>query len=344
MKTIIVDSGRSLVKPLCRELNKDLVFPAAVAPGHTLSTDVQANSPLDLHLVVHHRPEDPALELSREVFVGEFAIRQKGAMAVTDRSRDKANPTNRILLAAAMSLFTNPFEEVHLVTNCPVRDWARQKDSLARILKGTYRVQHLRGMFARPRPTVKEFKVVECTILPEGPAALYGYVYDRFGRERHPEVAAGITAVLDIGDQTCNVTVLEDMDYRDEECFTLDLGLHHAHAKLLRWLEERCEGCNLTLPKLGRLLAKGETTYTQGGRVYFLKTERDRRYEELADAIWNELQARFSGTPDHVLLVGGGALALGEFLRARIRGSKVVWDAENSLWLTALGMDVMMKL
>ena len=119
MKTVVVDSGRSMVKPLCGEPNKSLAFPAVVAPGHTLSTDVQANSPIDMHLIVSHQAEDPAMSLTQEVFVGDFAIRQKGATAITDRSRDKGNNVNRILLTAAMSFFANPFEEIHLVTNCP---------------------------------------------------------------------------------------------------------------------------------------------------------------------------------------------------------------------------------
>jgi len=59
------------------------------------------------------------MNLTQEVFVGDFAIRQKGATAITDRSRDKGNNVNRILLTAAMSFFANPFEEIHLVTNCP---------------------------------------------------------------------------------------------------------------------------------------------------------------------------------------------------------------------------------
>ena len=284
------------------------------------------------------------MNLTQEVFVGDFAIRQKGATAITDRSRDKGNNVNRILLTAAMSFFANPFEEIHLVTNCPVRDWAKQRGPLSKTLKGQYRVQHLRGMFSWPTPTTKQFTVTECTVLPEGPAALYGYVYDQQCRERHPEVANGLTAVLDIGDQTCNVTVLEDMDYRDEECFTLDIGLHHANARLLRWLEEQCEGCNLTLPKLTRLLAQGKDTYTQGSQIFPLGRERDKRYEELAGAIWSDLQARLTGTPDHLLLVGGGALALVSFLQAMIKRSKIVWDAEDSLWLTAFGMNVMMAL
>jgi len=42
--------------------------------------------------------------------------------------------------------------------------------------------------------------------------------------------------------------------------------------------------------------------------------------------------------------LGGGALALVGFLQAMNKRSKVVWDTEDSLWLTAFGMNVMMAL
>ena len=55
------------------------------------------------------------------------------------------------------------------------------------------------------------------------------------------------------------------------------------------------------------------------------------------------MQARLTGTPDHILLAGGGAMALERFLRARIGRSKVLCDPESGTWLTALGMAVMME-
>lgn len=330
-KTVIIDSGRSGVKVLYPQDETQLHFPAVVAPGHEFQMPVQENDPLKaLHVVISDLGE---------FFVGDLAVRQNRA-ATQARDRDKSNQNNRVLIVTAASLFANEGDELRVVTNCPARDWAKQKAALAAALNGTYRVQHKRGFLAGVQHGFR----IDAKVLPEGAAAFFGTLYDwRTLRAVRPELAEGTTLVADIGDTTCNYVWMRNQDYVDELCGTVDLGLHRANAQILTRLQVECDGAEVTLPEIEEILQREEPVYQHGRNSVHLGAWRAEAYAALAGKIASELQARLTGTPNHVLLVGGGGVALARYLRSRFDQSEA-FCPNDAAWLNAYGMAVMIGL
>jgi hypothetical protein len=327
----VVDSGRSGVKVLYPQDETKFLFPAVIAQGHEFSMPVAENDPLKaLHVVIANLGE---------FFVGEMAVRQNRA-ATQVRDRDKSNLNNVVSIITAASLFANEGDTMQVVTNCPARDWAKQKAALAARLTGSYRVQHKRGFLAG----VQHGFQVEAKVLPEGAAAFFGALYDwRNLQAVRPKLADGVTLVVDVGDTTANYVTMQDQDYQDEMCGTVDFGLHRANAQILTRLQAECDGAEVSLPELDAILQKPEPIYRHGRKEINLSAWRSESYSALAKRIASELQARLSGVPNHVLLVGGGGVALTEYLRDRFAASEVLCPLDAA-WLNAYGMAVMMGL
>lgn len=341
-KTVIIDSGRSKVKVLCGE-DKPLAFPAVIAPGRDFNMPVKANDPLGaLHLVISGGPKGFP---SGEYFIGDLAVNQARAAATQKRDRDKGNENNLILILAAAAIHANQGEDLRLVANLPARDWAKQRDLLATKLKGRYRVEHRRGFL---RGTIHDFNVAEVIVLPEGAAAYFGAGWGcRYGKPfvRNEALLRGTCRAIDVGDTTVNIITMRDQDYIDAECLTRDLGLHLANGQILTWAQNEFEGLELTLPELEGILRQEQPIYWHGTTKIDFTGQRAKAYSALAARIASEMQAALPGVTHHVLLAGGGCIALAEQLRAVFAGkSNVVYNAEEAQWLNVLGMQVMVGL
>jgi hypothetical protein len=330
MKRICVDSGRSKIKMLYERWDPSLLFPAVMAPGHKIGMELHGKEMLStLHVKIDEH----------EIFVGDFAVTQKPRSLIADRSGDKGSQVNRLFLSTAMGILADNMETIHLVTNTPAGQWALAHRDLEERYCGNYTINFLNGPLSKVK---KSFTVQECTFVPEGAAAAFGFIYDPSGKMEHAELSEGKLLVIDIGDTTTNVVTMEDMEYIDEECFTLNLGMHSAHSRILSLIEKEYEDCNLTLPKLEKLL-QTSAVYKHGVKNIQLQPVKERQYSELAESILYQLTARRKGTPDNVLLAGGGGAALCDSIKVKFPHSNVWMDPEKSAWLNVLGMEAMVQ-
>jgi len=346
-KTVIVDGGRSLIKTLhCRDR---LAFPAVIAPGREFQMPVKENDPLRaMHVTIKGGPEGFP---EGEYFVGELAIQQARGEATQKRDRQKINKNNLVLSIAAASLYAFNGAEIRLVANLPARDWRSQKDALAVSLTGRYTVQHHRGFLSG---MVHNFSVGPVIVLPEGAAAYFGAIWrmdwvDGIGKGtpevRNAVLGQGTCRVIDVGDTTVNVVTMRDQEYIDNECFTRDLGLHRANSEILAWARNKYEGLELSLPELEDILRQADPAYMHGTTKIDFAAKKDERYALLAGQIAADMQAQLHTVTHHVLLSGGGCVALADYLTAVFsRQSNVVYDVWEAQWLNALGMQVMVGL
>src|SRR5690606_27806316 len=116
-RIISVDSGRQFVKALSGGKRK--LFQSVVAPA-----------PERFNLEIKDNPEDFVINQQGEGnLIGGLALRQSTS-AIQERSTDKSNRQNILLVLTACSLFAEPGEKITLLTNCPARDWRTQRERL----------------------------------------------------------------------------------------------------------------------------------------------------------------------------------------------------------------------
>jgi hypothetical protein len=333
IQVIVVDSGRFGVK--AEEIKTSGVtvrefFPAVVAPAHDFKLNV--NTDISDHYWIRSS--------NQEYFIGKFALAQSKNVLL-DRTRDKGNLQNHLLVLNAVSLFAEPNAKVVLLTNCPARDWSSQVKKLSDTFKGAYSITHKAGK--RKGMTVN-FEIVQVHPLPEGCGAFYGFTFDNDLKVREPEFHDGGCLVLEIGDETVNYITMRDGDYIDDDCGSLDLGLRVPHSAVQKWLEGL--GKEITLVELSQSIVSGKPIYI-GDRLVDIQGQLRTQYQNLADTVFIKMQERIRLSDiRNVLLAGGGANALYQCLKEKFFGlSRVTCLPDNEgQWLNARGFRIMYEL
>jgi plasmid segregation protein ParM len=325
---ITVDSGRHGVKAICN--GQRLFFPAVVSPAHDFNLDVDLDNPNYYHVTYE----------GKEYFIGDLAIKQS-EFGMQDRTRDKSNINNRLLIINAISMFAEQNETVTLLTNVPARDWKSQKGKIEESLRGAYRIQHKAGS---RKGIYNWFGVDQVFALPEGAGAFFGYVFDdnlQVIRDREGYLE-GMSLVLEIGDETINYIVMEDGEYIDNLCGSLDLGLHIAHAEVQKWLEG--SGVEITQAKLTNYILNDKKAYS-GNKEFNVKVKAYEEYAKLARRVYGQLSGKLSFNKFRkVLLAGGGCFELyGEFKNLLPFAPDCPVEGEGQ-WLNAKGFGIMYKM
>ena len=325
---IVVDSGRQFVKAICGQTLR--LIPSVVAPAREFLMDLNLSDP-KYHWVIIN---------GNECFVGDLALDQ-AKDAAQERDPDKSNRNNHILIVTACASFIrHSGEQVTLLTNCPARDWKRQRDQIRQAFIGNYWVTKKAGPNCGEKV---EFDIVDVKVLPEGAMAYFGYIYNSiFLNQRHPEFLKANVLVMEIGDQTINYISMMRGAYRDDDCGSLDLGLYNAHADVQKWLE--AQGVEITQSELSRIIIGREDIYRGKIRIDYRSALRE-IYAGLVTKILNQLQSRLKfGNYQYLLLAGGGAGPLQGELQQRLGDLLDIHCPEDSQWLNACGAKVMYEL
>jgi len=326
---ITVDSGRHGVKTICN--GERLFFPAVTAPGHDFKMDIDTAKPGYYYINY----------LGNDYFIGDLAIKQS-EYGMEDRTRDKANSNNKLLILNAVSMFADVNDHVTLLTNVPARDWMAQKDRIAESLRGVYRIHHKAGI---RQGMMVQFTIDKVFALPEGAGAFYGYVFDDGSLEVNPgreDYLDGQVLVLEIGDETVNYIVMEDGEYVDNSCGSLDLGLRIAHAEILRWLEDN--GIETNNAKLVHHIRNNKNFYC-GSREYNVRIKAYEEYDKLATIVYSRLNSRIRFNQfRRILLAGGGCFELYGGLKKLLPYAPDCPLDGDGQWLNARGFEIMYKM
>jgi len=304
---IVVDSGRSFVKSL--SVSKEKTFQPKIY--QSAMAELPGN---DFNLTIKSYPDDIWVKYENQnILLGGLAVRQRPDSAIQDRNPDKTNRQNKIQIVTACSLHTGKTDEVTLLTNCPARDWKKQKAIIENYFRGYHKIEHRAGDMAGK---TTEFFIERCHALPEGEIAYYGYCYDTNLKEKHTEVLSANTLVLDIGDETINyISMNPGGEPYDAGSGSLNLGMHAAFSELQNWLEQN--GVETTQAALlDKIIVSAPIM--RGNRALEYREELGECYKRLELEIYNQLNSRLKFSKYQYLIVcGGGSVPLKNLLRNR---------------------------
>ncbi len=326
-KVLSVDAGRQFVKVVSD--GKKKIFQS-----------VMAEAPEKFNLEIKDNADDLFINHGGQNYlIGDLALRQSTS-ATQDRSANKGNKQNIILTIVACSLFVDPGEKITLLTNCPARDWGRQRDKIKGMLEGYHRIDHKAG---KHKGRAIDFTIKQAHVFPEGEAAYWGYIYDRFLNVEQPDLLKANVLVLDIGDQTCNyISMNPGGEPFDALSGSLDLGIFRAYAGLQGELESL--GLEANQGEIADALINGRNLHI-GQHPVYVSTEIQPFYKRLAGDIYNRLHSRLNFTRyQFILLTGGGGQVLARYLKDQLGAICEVRSSPKGQWLNALGAEVIYNL
>lgn len=297
-----LDVGYGYVKAIC-ESGKSVCFPSLVAPAEFIRfrADVGPQAAVN-GLTLHDTSEG-------ELFVGELAARQGRPGAVrSPRDRDRvADPivTHLANAAFAQLLPETIHARVRVVTGLPV-DYYRDAHQLVEHLRG----QHVIKLDWRSQV----IEVEEVRVVPQPFGALLSMLLDDQGKLKveSSHLAQERVGVLDVGTHTTDLLLVDGLEYIEAGSGSLEVGVSTVLEMLRKVLldEYRISYASHELEaaiRRGWLMIEGHKTSLNGLASEHLSVIAQ-SIEAHTRTLWN------IGTLSAVVLAGGGALALREWL------------------------------
>lgn len=302
MQTVAIDLGFGWLKAAGPD--RQVRIPAVTGPSRQLFDAPPDADPLD-HLV--------HLEEGVSTFVGSLVIRQSETALHTLRPDRATAPGARVLFRAGLALVADS-GPARVVTGLPVAWYWKQKADMERLAAGRHEIE-LRAGRELIRRTIS---VAAERVVPQPYGAAMAWLLDDDGDIVRRREAAGTIGVVDIGFNTLDLLYLDKLEIIQRYSSTRLSGMHVA----LNALTDA--GATEPLYQLDHVAARHYPQAWRQARAH------------LAAQIAAEVETCWPVWPDVVLLSGGGAAALEEFLhlpRAQVVGDPATANVRGYLRL-----------
>jgi hypothetical protein len=315
--TIGLDPGYGMTKAVA-DNGRQVCFESRVAPAEFIRFQADIGAPVRTNGLTLHDPEEGPL------FVGELASKQ-GRPGAIRSPRDRNRVTDPIvthLADAAFAMLLPGAERVRarVVTGLPV-SYYRDAFQLSQHLLGTHRIL-LEG-----RSLTVEVEVEDVLVVPQPFGALLSLILDERGRLRAStvELVEGRVGVLDVGQHTTDMILVEGLEYIEARSSSIEVGVSTAIEMMRKVLLDdyrvSYEAHEIEIGlRRGWLVIDGQKHPLNG-----LASERldpiARSIEAQARTLWN------ISTLTALVLAGGGSLALKPWLAPRFQQAIYAPDA-----------------
>jgi len=303
MALTAVDVGYNAVKALS-DNGRRCVFPSVVGtpPRQTFSIEAAKRAKMTI-----------MLEDGQSWPVGETALRQS---AYTSGRRDPGwvvSEAWEVLLCAAFSELHQASVSTHVVTGLPLEDWEAWSEKLRGRLIGPHR-------FKRNGGSWQTVMVEDAMVITQAYGALLDQAMSETGRILNNAFSTGMVAVVDLGGNTLNLLVADKLEEIGQWTQGDGLGLLKALDAVARDIHATYPGIRPKAREVAQWLAVG--TFETGNKVIDIMPFAKPHLDPLAEMVVNRLSEAWSepGRFSAVLLTGGGSLALGQTLKAKMQG------------------------
>ena len=307
-----LDVGYSAVKAISG--NRRVTFPSVVG------------TPDEAQFSLSNNQDTIMLEEPANVLIGAGAVLQSRHLKRReDRGWIESDEWYQLFLAAVTELTTVGVDLV-LVTGLPVAFYG-DKENVQDKLAG----MHLVKRQGRNRQTLT---VRECRVVPQPFGALLALALNGQGQVVDNELASGTVGVIDVGGKTTNLLSAHKFSSIGRETSSVSVGAWGVARAVREHLANVCPDLELRDHRLMDAITARQVKYF--GEPVDLGQVVDDALEPMAEQVIAEATQLWNGAAslDQVLITGGGALLLGDHLRAHFRHARVV---EDPIWANAVG-------
>jgi plasmid segregation protein ParM len=274
----------------------------------------------------------------KSYFVGDLAEQQSSVISFTlDQERMISDFMKLFVLTVAgvMSDSSLPSEApLRIVSGLPVSFFRQYHDRFRDALKGRQTVTFHNPDGSRK---VKQFSIEEVALLPQPMGSILNTVMAPDGTIADRDFARSKIGVVDIGFRTTDYTIIDRMRYVERSSRTLDTGIAKAFGIIANKLRENA-GVNVELYRLYNAVDAGSIKVR--GQGFNIGKIRDQVYGQLAGSVVGDMDRLWANDwdVDHILLTGGGAMALAPHIQPLISGSiRPSKDGDDSRFNNVMG-------
>lgn len=307
-----IDGGYSAFKTLSGD--KTIHLPSVV--GTVDKARFSMNGQHDIILSVND---------SAQMMVGEAAIRQS---RFTARREDRGwieSPEYLSLVGASLTELTNASRvDLNIVTGLPVAFYERDKEALRDLYKGEHRV-------LRDGRTTQVFRVQECRVIPQPFGTVFSEAINAKGVLQSNVYSTGNIGIIDIGGKTTNLLSVSRLEEISNNTASVNRGAWDIVRAFRNFAETAYPGLEeLKDHEIISVIVSKKRNYF--GQKLDLTDTIDAIVSPLANDILSEAGNLWSNGAllDAILITGGGALLMGDYITSQYKHSAIVDDPVNA--------------
>lgn len=213
------------------------------------------------------------------------------------------------LFLAALSELTPGNPDVTVVAGLPVAFFAGDKDTVRERLLGPH-------TFRREGRARQSITVTQAIIVPEPFGTLFDNLWDESGRVANIEIATGNVAIIDIGGKTTNLLSVSRIKEIGRATASVNIGAWDVVRTVREWLETHAPKLDLRDHEIIQAVIARQIKYY--GKPVDLRDIIAATTQRLAGQVIAQAGQLWNGAAglDAILITGGGALLLGEHVKA----------------------------
>jgi plasmid segregation protein ParM len=266
-----------------------------------------------------------------DYFVSDLAIDQSDTTYHSLKDDRFNGEATEVLVKTALALgFQGDHVTTNVVSGLPVSHYANYKDNISKLFLNKI---HNFEVHDHGRLIKGSVKVEGGKFIPQPFGALLDKVLDKDGGIADKALAGKTVAVIDPGFGTTDVYVADALAPVERLTFSTKTAMNHSYGLIANKIEEQFDVL-LPLHQIEKIVRKGE--FRKSGKVYPMQQIVQWAYKATAQQLVAEVTNKWKTIHeiDHILLAGGGGLALSKFILPEFSNIELL---ENSQWSVVNG-------
>jgi plasmid segregation protein ParM len=267
-------------------------------------------------------------------FVSDLAIDQSDSIFHSLKDDRFNNDATDVLVKTVFGLgFGNDHVESVIVSGLPVSHYATYKSDIANLFLGPGTKIHNFEIRENNKLIRGSVKLVDGKFIPQPFGAQLDRILNDKGEIEDKELARKVVAVIDPGFGTTDVYVSDALTPVEKLTFSTRTAMNHAYRLIANKIEEQF-GVFLQLHEIESIVRKGE--FRNRGKIYDMRKVMEWAYKSTAQQLVAEItnKWKYIHEIDHILLAGGGGLALSKWILPEFPNIELL---EDSQWAVVKG-------
>lgn len=261
----------------------------------------------------------------QEYFVSDLAINQSDTVLHSLKDDRFDSEATEVLVKTAFGIgFGSDFTSTNVVSGLPVSHYDVYKDNISSLFLGkthNYEI-HDNGV-----PSKGSVRILDGAFIPQPFGALLDRVLGDDGSIVDKKLAGSTVAVIDPGFGTTDVYVADSLAPVDKLTFSTKTAMNHAYGLIANIIEER-HGVLLPLHSIEKVVRS--KYFKSKGKSYPMQGTIDWAFKSTANQFLAELTNKWKSIHeiDHILLAGGGGIALSPYILPQFPNIELLDDAQ----------------
>ncbi len=301
--------------------SKEIVIPSVIGEGRKLKFDTNMSKTGELDNI-------RAITNGKEYFVGDLANRQSDVVyfSMDEKKINIDSIPSLVMIGTSLFLSQQGKEDttVNIVSGLPVTYYGNHKDDLLGAIKQNHKISvSLNGKDY----TRINIKVDEVKIIPQPLGTVFNELLNDEGKIENKDITKMNIGTIDIGFKTSDFAVVNKLEYIDRLSKSSTTAMGTADQIIADKIRDEF-GVDKPIYQLDDIIRKGYISIS--GKSYDLREIKEHAFKAVANKIISEISVLWPNLweLDLILVSGGGAPALMEYLKGYISTAKLVDDSQ----------------